>query len=77
MQEFGGKVLAAFFQIGVYRGDAGDAPEALPLDSAKGTFEKRIGARANSAKSLCDIRVPLEPPKLFWLRIMKRNGDAR
>jgi len=36
----------------------GDAPEALPLDSAKGTFEKRIGARANSAKSLGDIRVP-------------------
>ena len=42
----------------------------------RGTFEKRIGARANSAKSLCDIRVPLEPPKLFGLRIVKRNGNA-
>ena len=41
--------------------DAGDAPEALPLDSAKGTFEK----------------VPLEPPKLLGQEIMKRNGSAR
>jgi len=54
--------LPAEFKFG-FVGDAwdvGDAPEALPLDSAKGTFEK----------------VPLEPPKLFWLRIMKRNGNA-
>ena len=41
--------------------DAGDAPEALPLDSAKGTFEK----------------VPLDPPKLLGQGIMKQNGGAR
>ena len=46
-------------------------------DPTKGTFEKRIGARANSAKSLCDIRVPLEPPKLLGQGIMKRIGGAR